>query len=435
MHIHQSHDVTYRPPGLVLTDHFFDVPLDYANPGGETITVYAREVVNPQKEAEGLPWLVYFQGGPGFGAPRPSEKSGWLARALQEFRVLLLDQRGTGRSSPVNQQTLAHFDTPAQQADYLKHFRADSIVADAEVIRSKLVGAEERWSLLGQSYGGFCILAYLSAAPQGLKEVFITGGIPSLTRSADEVYLATYRRVGEKNQQYYQRYSGDKEVVWQIVDYLQNHTVLLPSGDQLTPQRFQQLGLAFGASDGFEEIHYLLEEAFVTGPTGAELSYTFLHGIEHLQAFNTNPIFAILHEAIYCQQNASNWSAQRIRSEYPEFDIRQGQPIYFTGEMIYPWMFDEYRELQPLKEAAEILAQYDRWPRLYDLNQLAKNQVPGAAAVYYDDMYVERIYSEETIRAIPGLRAWITNQYEHNGLRADGEAILDRLIRMARGDE
>ena len=58
--------------------------------------------------------------------------------------------------------------------------------------------------------------------------------------------------------------------------------------------------------------------------------------------------------------------------------------------MIYPWMFDVYPQLKPLKEAAEILAQDETWPRLYDAERLARNAVPVAAAVYYDDMYVDR---------------------------------------------
>jgi hypothetical protein len=33
---------------------------------------------------------------------------------------------------------------------------------------------------------------------------------------------------------------------------------------------------------------------------------------------------------------------------------------------------------------------------------------------------------------VRGLRAWVTNEYEHNGLRADGERILARLIDLAR---
>ena len=135
----------------------FTVPLDYAHPAGEQITVFAREVVAPGKEDASLPWLVFFQGGPGFGGPRPDAASGWLKRALKEFRVLLLDDRGTGRSTPVTHQTLAWRGSPQAQADYVAHFRADNIVADAEFIRRELLGPEGKWSILGQSFGGFCV--------------------------------------------------------------------------------------------------------------------------------------------------------------------------------------------------------------------------------------------------------------------------------------
>ncbi len=425
---------THSLPGLVLTDHWFDLPLDHSRPDGPTLSVYGREVVAPQKRNDNLPWLLFLQGGPGFGAPRPLTASGWLKRAMQEFRIFLLDQRGTGRSSPVNRQSLARLGSPRQQADYLKHFRADAIVQDAEWIRRRLVGEEIGWSVLGQSYGGFCAVHYLSAAPEGLKEVFITGGLPSLTATADEVYRATYRRVLEQNDLYYRRYPGDAERVRRVVEMLRQQEVLLPSGDLLTPHRLQQLGLAFGASDGREQVHYLFEQAFVAGSRGEELNYAFLSDLEGMQSFNTNPIFAILHESIYCQEFASNWSAQRVRAEYPQFAPEQGGPLLFTGEMIYPWMFEEYGELQPLRETAELLAVDGDWPRLYNVEKLARNQVPGAAAVYYDDMYVERSFSTETARSIPNLRMWITNEYEHNALRADGEVVLDRLIQMARGE-
>ena len=39
----------------------------------------------------------------------------------------------------------------------------------------------------------------------------------------------------------------------------------------------------------------------------------------------------------------------------------------------------------------------------------------------------------ETARLIKGLRPWITNEYEHNGLRADGERVLGRLIALVNG--
>ncbi len=428
---------TNRIPGLVLTDHEFTMPLHHQQPDGQTISVYAREVVALEKEKSNLPWLVFLQGGPGYSSPRPTSKSGWLKRALQDYRVLLLDQRGTGRSTPMTYQTLAQFSSPQAQADYLKHFRADAIVQDCERIRQELAG--EPWSVLGQSFGGFCAVHYLSAAPEGLREVFITGGLPPLNLAADDVYRATYQRVLGKNRRYYERYPADVKQVRQIVDYLQKHEVRLPGGDLLTPRRFQQLGGFFGASDGFESVHYMLEEAFVPGAAVPTLNYLFLRGLENSQTFDSNPIYALLHEPIYCQMQPANWSAERIRAEFPLFDAYANQllgneMIYFTGEMIYPWMFDEFRFLKPLKETAQLLAEYEHWPVLYNEDRLRQNNVPVAAAVYHDDMYVECAFSEETARTVKGLRAWITNEYEHNALRADGEHLLDRLIKMAHGE-
>ncbi len=423
----------HRLPGLVLKGHEFRVPLEYTNPGRGHISVFAREAVDPTKEKDDLPWLVFFQGGPGFGAPRPSENSGWLKRALEEFRVLLLDQRGTGRSTPVTAQSLARLGDGAAQAEYLRHFRADAIVQDTEMIRRELLGDDSKWSVLGQSYGGFCVVHYLSAAPEGLREALITGGLPSLERPVEDVYRATYAIVRAKNRHYYARYPQDAALTQRIAERLANEEICLLNGDPLSVRRFQQLGFHFGMSDGYEKVHYLLEDAFVDGKRGQEFSYGFLRGFDQSFDFDTNPIFAILHESIYCQGRASRWAAEAVRGEFAEFNWQMGAPLYFTGEMIYPWLFDEYRELRPLKQAAEILAASEAWPSLYDVATLRQNQVPCAAAIYYEDMYVPRQYSEETAATIGGLRAWITNEFEHNGLRADGERLLGRLLALARG--
>lgn len=252
---------THSIPGLLLTNREFELPLDYANPKGGTIRVFVREVVAPGKEKLDLPCVVFFQGGPGSGSPRPTTNSGWIKRMSQEYRVLLLDQRGTGISTPVTAQALRGL-SPEAQAAYLRHFRADNIVRDAEAIRRQLIG-DRSWTILGQSYGGFCALRYLSESPEGLDAALITGGIPSLTRPADDVYRATYPRVAEKNRRYYERYPQDVERVREIARHLATHDVRMPGGGRLTVERFQQLGLQFGMSDGFEMIHYLLEEAFV----------------------------------------------------------------------------------------------------------------------------------------------------------------------------
>jgi pimeloyl-ACP methyl ester carboxylesterase len=419
----------YSIQGLVLAEHEFPVPLDHARPDGESITVFAREARAAGKEDAELPWLVFLQGGPGSPATRPTGLEPWILRATRDYHLLLLDQRGTGRSTPVLAQTLARLGSAQAQADYLKHFRADSIVRDAEIIRPKITGGD-RWALLGQSYGGFCSTTYLSLAPEGVREAYITGGLPPLERSADEIYRATYKRLADRNRRYYARYPEDVERVRDLVALLGSQDVRLADGSPLSARRLLQIGSIFGMSYGFEHVHYLLEIAFAGD---GELSSVFLRAVDHFLPFDPAPIYALLHEACYAQGEATRWSAQRVLSEFPEFAAGGDGPVFFTGEMVYPWQFDEYRELQPLKEAADLLAEFADWPLLYDVERLRANEVPVAAAVYENDMYVEREFSLETAETI-GAKAWVTSQYEHDGLRSWGEEVLGRLIAMRRGE-
>jgi pimeloyl-ACP methyl ester carboxylesterase len=421
-----------RHHGMLLTDYEFQVPLDHERPSGESLAVFARAVMDSEKATENRPWLVFLQGGPGFPGPRPSTNSGWLKRALDDYHVLLLDSRGNGRSSVVLPRTLALRGNARAQADYLMHFRADSIVRDAESIRRRLLGDGTTWSILGQSYGGFCAVHYLSAHPGGLSEVFITGGLPPLDASVDDYYRHTYPEVQRKTRKFFARYPADRELCSRILDHLHRTEVLMPTGARLTPRRFQQVGFMLGFDEGMENLHYLLEDAFCTGAGGDELSPVFLRELEHSQPFDTHPIFAVLHEMCYTQGGAARWSAERVRGEYPDMDWQPGKAPSFTGEMIYPWMFEDYPGLCPLREVAELLAAEERWPRLYDPAQLALNTVPCVAAVYAEDMYVPRALSERTATAIAGMKIWLTNEYEHSGLRTSNGAVLDRLFALRR---
>ncbi|MCE9678673.1 alpha/beta hydrolase [Shewanella sp. AS1] len=418
--------------GIHAIKHHFHLPLDHNQPQGEQITVFARELFAPEHKDSPLPYMVFFQGGPGFGALRPVSNSGWVKRALREFRVLLLDQRGTGLSTPVNFSALSHLNS-AEQADYLSHFRADNIIKDAEAIRKQLIG-DQKWSILGQSFGGFCVLKYLNDAPEGVHEAYITGGIPPLTRSADEVYQATYLRVLAKNQDFFQRFPDAQQLVKQLADYITQHEVRIASGERLTVEMLQLLGINIGMEQGPEQVYYLLEQALIDTSNGLTVNPLFLAHFCQLLDFNTNPIFALLHESIYCQQSASRWSAQRVRGQYPEFNYQADKPFLFTGEMVYPWFFDQFSNLKPLKHAAHLLAEKADWPRLYDLNKLQNNTVPVAAAIYSEDMFVEMQYSLETAKQVAGLKYWLTSEYEHNGIRMDGERILDKLIALNRGE-
>nr|WP_202450368.1 alpha/beta fold hydrolase [Streptomyces sp. SID4917] len=413
--------------------------MDHGDPSGERIELFAREVVASAKADADLPWLVYLEGGPGFGVRRFIGRQAWLGRALQEFRVLLLDQRGTGLSTPANRQSLPLRGGPREQADYLAHFRADSIVRDCETIRPGLTGGAP-WTLLGQSFGGFCATHYLSTAPEGLRTVLITGGLPSLDATADEVYRAAYPRIARKVEAHYARYPQDIGRARRIAEHVAEYRPVLPSGYVLTPEAFQSLGILLGSGDGSHQLHYLLENAFVAAPGGPVLSDAFQEGVAAALSYAGHPLYAVLHEVIYARGGRpTDWAAERVRAEFTRFDAAKALagegPLYFTGESIHPWHFESDPALRPLRETAELLAARGDWPALYDTGRLAANEVPVAAVVYHDDMYVDTEHSLRTARAIRGLRTWVTDEYEHDGVRAGAPRVLDRLLALARGED
>ncbi|MCX4903243.1 alpha/beta fold hydrolase [Streptomyces sp. NBC_00878] len=429
---------SYRQPGVVLSDRRFTVPLDHDNPSGETIELYAREVVGSDKADQDLPWLVFLQGGPGFGASRFVGKQAWLGRALKDYRVLLLDQRGTGNSTPANRQTLPLRGGPREQADYLALFRADSIVRDCEAIRPAVTGGAP-WAVLGQSFGGFCATHYLSSAPEGLSTALITGGLPTLDGHADDVYRAAYPRIERKVVAHYARYPQDVERARRIAEHLLRHEPVLNGGYRLTVEAFQSLGIVLGGSEGSHRLHYLLENAFVRTAQGPVLSDAFQEDVQSVLSYAGHPLYALVHEACYAQgDRPTAWSAERVRADFPQFDAAKSLagdgPVIFTGESVHPWTFDCDPALRPLRETADLLAERTDWAPLYDPDRLAANEVPVAAAVYHDDMYVDADHALRTARTIRGLRTYVTDEFEHDGVRAGGPRVLDRLIALARDE-
>ncbi|KAF9200547.1 hypothetical protein BGZ49_009201 [Haplosporangium sp. Z 27] len=421
--------------GLKTHDYYFDLPLKHCDPScKETIVVFARRVFGamPANHVVMLIELLC---------------SGWVKMAAKKYNVLLLDQRGTGLSTALTVQSVSQYKTPQEQAEYFMQFRADSIVRDSELIRETLLAsyADKTWSLLGQSYGGFCITTYLSLFPKSISAAYITGGIPPMFDSLETAYRKSYKSVMEHTERYYKRFPMDIKRVKKIMRHLATHEVKLPTGGILTPRKFQQLGLNFGVSGGMDRVHALCLQAFVTLNGKEEISSQFL--TEMSSQDQIPPIYAILHESIYCDGPgvASNWTASRLLDgdfknffhySVEKFSAQDDDPselVYFTGEHMYDWMLDDYVSLQPLKECADILAKYTAWPKLYDAEVLANNTVPVAAAMYYDDMYVSRECSEKTASNIKGIRLWVTNEYMHSGLR-DNEGILTKLFKLVSGE-
>ncbi|YAL83169.1 alpha/beta fold hydrolase [Dermacoccaceae bacterium W4C1] len=411
---------TERLPGIDLYEHELEVPLDHSEPSGDAeqiqqIQVFAREFRRTGEGAD-RPALLFLQGGPGGEPPRPAGVPGWVDRLLQDYRVIMLDQRGTGRSTPFGAQ---HADDPQAQADYLTHFRADSIVEDAELLREHL--GIDTWTLMGQSFGGFCSLAYLSRHASSLAGVIFTGGVPPVGMPVDEIYAATFERTAMLSRRYHQTFPGDADRLRAAIEACDAGQVRLPSGDLLSGRQLRSLGGRLGMSGGDLQLHYLLERD--------PRSPMFAAGVFSMLPFSgDSPIYTLLHEACYADGGATNWSCARVRPAVYDQDV-----TLFTAEHPFPWHVQESSGLKQYTETADLLAAHE-WPRLYDEDALRAADVPCVAIMYYDDPFVLREHSLATAELLPRMRPWVTNEWLHNGIRADAR-VVDRLVRMVRGQE
>lgn len=408
--------VVRRMPGLTIEEHTLTVPLVWGDErDSRTIDVFAAVV--SREDGEDLPCLLFLQGGPGHEAPRvfgsPSSPT-WLESALKEHRVVMLDQRGTGRSTPVGDADLER--GPAAVAERLTHLRADSIVRDAEALRAHL--GVDSWSVLGQSFGGFTTLAYLSTDSPSLDRVYFTGGLSTVDRSPDEVYALCYDKMRDASERYYRRFPEHRDRMRRLADLADAGRIVLPDGEVVSRSRLRSVGSALGTDDGWQTVWSLLE----LDPA----SNAFRHDLAAAMPFGgRNPLYFAFHESSYASGHATRWSAERV--EPADF---ADDPSLFTGEHIRREWTSTVPALRPWRDVALALAEHE-WPRIYDADALRASQARGAAAVYVNDVYVPLEFSLETARLLPGVIPWVTSEHEHNGLRSG--PVLGRLLDLAHG--
>jgi hypothetical protein len=191
---------------------------------------------------------------------------------------------------------------------------------------------------------------------------------------------------------------------------------------------------------GLDSVHQLIfrmktdlsQFQFITRPT--------LHALEQALSFDDAVLYAVLHEAIYCENQASNWAAERVGRTIKDFQWLSGSPqsaqsvrdtpMFFSGEMIFPFMFENYPELEKLAPVADILAKYAGWPDLYDPWTLSKNSVPLYAATFIDDMYVDFGLAQETVKLVRNCKQYITNTIYHNALKSKTDDLLKELFAL-----
>ena len=121
---------------------------------GDGHRVYWEVSGNP----EGKP-VVFLHGGPGSGT------SPWQRQFFdpKRYRIVLLDQRGCGKSTP-------HASAP--DADF-RHITTAHLIADIELLRKNLGIA--RWQVFGGSWGSALALAYAQAHPDAVTELVLRG--------------------------------------------------------------------------------------------------------------------------------------------------------------------------------------------------------------------------------------------------------------------
>lgn len=414
---------------------------------GPKIRIFCRAAerletpIVPSLSNDPKPWLVYIPGGPGFGASAPQDMGLTGMIVDRGYRFLCFDHRGMGLSTPVTSDSvLSQGDLPAQ-IEYLKQFRADNAVRDLEAIRKALTSGfpveKRKWSLWGQSYGGFVTLTYLSYYPQGLREVFSTGGLAPITqKQPDEIYRRLWAKVLERDRKYFAKYPEDQQRMITIMSYLHRvksedggeDTIRMPAGGTLTQHRFRSIGISFGALGGLDDVHSVVLRCANDLEMFGYLSRPTLARIEAWGAYDSQPLYAVLHEPAYNQGMASQWSAAKICNE---LNLFQGEDqIYFFGEMVFPQDLHSYPGLTGLAPAALELAQCTDWPNLYDLVQLKQNDVPLYAAVFMDDMYVDFGFAQETAALVQNCKTYVTNAMYHDAVRSQTEAVARALFAL-----
>ncbi|EGE39527.1 TrwC relaxase [Streptomyces sp. ACT-1] len=265
----------------------------------------------------------------------------------------------------------------------------------------------------------------------------------------------------------------DKEIE-QVLEHVTEHLCRPLTKAETKDLRMRTAARAFEAeyhrapADGAELARYLAarsgpQRRAVTGYdltfSNEELSLLFALGgpkvrrvvLEILAQARTEALTWIEHKALAVRTGPGGVAQQRaepglLATVYLHYESRAGDPMLHEHAVISPRpqrlpghhpARDQPAPPRPPTRGRHHGLPADRLAdlhQLYDPERLAANKVPVAAAVYHDDMYVDTADALRTAAAIRGLRTWVTDEYEHNGVRAGGPRVLDRLLALVRDE-
>jgi pimeloyl-ACP methyl ester carboxylesterase len=187
---------------------FVTVPFDYDHPeAGVNLKIFYRflpteggSVIDSSK-----PIAVIVNGGPGYSSEHfraldhdytKADETTLLKKLSQTHRVLLMDQRGTGQSAPLNME-----DPKLNPYWVAANFNANQVARDLGLVINEVIAPDERFYMVAQSYGGMVATVYLVEATKGKSTMRMPTGIvfasPALPYG-DFIAREFHRRVAQK---------------------------------------------------------------------------------------------------------------------------------------------------------------------------------------------------------------------------------------------
>ncbi|MCP1386875.1 alpha/beta hydrolase [Corynebacterium sp. TA-R-1] len=396
-------------PGVTQREHEVRVPIDRANPALGEITVFARELYTD----ESLPYLVYFQGGP--GKPGPRMLMEWIPEALKRYRVLLIDERGTGRSAKVDRTTPERID-----ANFLAHLRPPDVAADAEALREHL--GVEQWDLLGNSFGAACAGSYLSYFPEGLRRVHLVGTVPEPHMDVDLFNRKTFELLRERQNELFAAVPWMQQRVAEVADHLENQDVRMPTGERLSSTRMRMAGVLLGEEGDFGLLANLFEMPFTEYRGEKRLRGDFLAQLGGIISLETMPLWGVVHESVMARPgHPTRWSAERIyREEFADLTL--------LGNHFFTTHFEEDPALTPFYEAVNEVQHMDTLAAQSE--DVSGNKVPVAALLFKPDLFIPYELTAESASRVGNLRLWSHDEWFHDGIWAHGEDVVTGLFEM-----
>lgn len=468
----------------------FRVPRDYtqiAPPSPcNSYTLHAELLrrSSPTPELTAAPIFVYLCGGPGSGQQPDRHRLLNHYVVANGYQMLLLDYRGCGRSQALTVDSVlartsrsrrvvsipsgsSSSSSSHEAVRAFQEVRQGNIVRDFEAVRRFLVDyipgqrtLEDRFVLLGQSYGGWIALTYVDRYPGSVRAVLLTGGMPPLGASPERVYARLFDEVARANELFYARYPDAVEMVRRIAaGILRAQDKRGTKRRRLSKRRrveerygaddnvpslatFASMGRLLGEPDGARKLHERLalidkHIASTGGPPRFEDMDT--------HRFNDRLPYAFDHE-IQCyvssEGQTSNWAARAVRDGKAAYDwissSTEGElaaaaaspdGMHFLGEAFMPEHADDYASLRALggRAFADEVVRAGQTETLFDMDRLRDNAVPVYAVIYRKDMYVDADLAVEAaakVGSVSCVRLPETSELRHNAIRESADQVI-----------